>query len=181
MKEEAREELLKEAYQKGYDYLPRWNACAPTTFAAIMDTLGYGDDPAVNAAWQATIGLTGGTGNMTIGTCGAMAGAAAAISYSFGIDQSHAERDNNKVFLINKAVAEIGERMKLHFGHIVCQEVQFHIWGKAYRFDHPEVLGEFRNMARNTSGKPKCQDVVGTLACLAVEKILEYSPQFVKR
>jgi hypothetical protein len=178
--EELRVGLLEDAYRRGYDYLPKWGACAPTTFAAIMDTLGYADDQLARDIWKATVGLTGGTGNMAIGTCGAMAGAAAAISFSFGFTREDVEQDNNKMILINKAVAEVGKQMVKLFGHTVCQEVQLRNWGKAYHFSNPDVLGEFSKMAMNTTGRMRCSDVTGTLTRLAVEKILEYNPQFVK-
>lgn len=76
------QEILEEAYQRGYEYLSKGWGCAATVFGAVMDALGYEDDPIVNDVWKVNIGLSGGTGNMAIGTCGAMAGAAAAISYS---------------------------------------------------------------------------------------------------
>jgi hypothetical protein len=48
-KSEIDREVLDEAYRRGSDYLTRY-ACAPGVFAAVMDTLGYEDDPAVNDA-----------------------------------------------------------------------------------------------------------------------------------
>lgn len=177
---ETRTELLEDAYRRGYEYLPKWGGCAPTTFAAIMDALGYADDPLAGEIWKVTVGLTGGTGNMAIGTCGAMAGAAAAISFSFGFDQEAVEQNNNKMVLINKAVAEVGQQMINLYGHIVCQEVQLHNWGKAYHFTDPDALREFRKMAMNSTGKMRCQELTGGMARLAVEKILEYNPQFVR-
>ncbi|MEA3324249.1 MAG: hypothetical protein U9Q37_03805 [Euryarchaeota archaeon] len=61
-------EVLDESYNRGSDYLMRY-ACAPGVFAAVMDTLGYEDDPAVNDVWKAAIGFVGGTGNMAVGMC----------------------------------------------------------------------------------------------------------------
>ncbi len=178
--DEVRTELLADAYRRGYDYLSKWNACAPTTFAAVMDTLGYAGDQLARDIWKASIGLTGGTGNMAIGTCGAVAGAAMAVSLSFDYSREHIEQDNSKMLLVNKAVAEMGKQVKAAFGHIVCQEIQFNNWGKAYHFSNPSVLREFGEMAMNKSGTPGCREVTGTLARLAVETILEYNPQFVR-
>ena len=178
--DEVRTRLLADAYRRGYDYLPRWNACAPTTFAAVMDTLGYAGDQLVRDIWKASVGLTGGTGNMAVGTCGAVAGAAMAVSLSFDYGREQIEQDNNKMLLVNKAVAEMGKQVKTLFGYIVCQEIQFHNWGKAYHFSNPGVLREFSEMAMNRSGMAGCQEVTGTLARLAVEKILEYNPRFVR-
>jgi len=178
--DEVRTRLLADAYRRGYDYLPRWNACAPTTFAAVMDTLGYAGDQLVRDIWKASVGLTGGTGNMAVGTCGAVAGAAMAVSLSFDYGREQIEQDNNKMLLVNKAVAEMGKQVKTLFGHIVCQEIQFNNRGKAYHFSNPGVLREFSEMAMNRSGMAGCQEVTGTLARLAVEKILEYNPRFVR-
>jgi len=175
-KSEIDKDILDEAYRRGHDYLPRWYACAPTVFAAVMDTLGYEDDPAVNDIWKATVGLTGGTGNMAIGTCGAMAGAAAAISYSFGFTKEDFEKDLVKMLDVNGVVAEVGKKMQEKYGHIQCQEVQFHHWGKSYRFTNPEVMLEFASLSL-----PACQKVTGDLARWTVKKILEHNPHFSKR
>jgi C_GCAxxG_C_C family probable redox protein len=172
-KSESVNEVLDEAYRRGYDYLMRY-ACAPGVFAAVMDTLGYEDDPVVNDVWKATVGLIGGTGNMAIGTCGAMAGAAMAIGYSFGLTKGNLE----EMFKVNEVVAEVGKKMREKYGHIQCQEVQFHLWGKAYRFTNPEVMQEFMKLS---AADPACQEVNGDLARWTVKKILEHKPQFSKR
>ena len=174
-KSEIDKEVLDEAYRRGYDYLRKY-ACAPGVFAAVMDTLGYEDDPVVNDVWKATLGLIGGTGNMAIGTCGAMAGAAMAISYSFGLTKE--EDDLVKMLNVTDVVAEVGKKMQEKYGHIQCQEVQFHNWGKSYRFTNPEVMQEFVNLSLES---PACQEVTGDLARWTVEKILEHNPHFSKR
>jgi len=171
---EIDKEVLDEAYRRGSDYLMQY-ACAPGVFAAVMDTLGYGDDPVVNEVWKATLGLIGGTGNMAIGTCGAMAGAAMAISYSFGLTKEEAIE---KMFEINNVVAEVGKKMQEKYGHIQCQEVQFDLWGKSYRFTNPEAMQDFMNLSQSS---PKCKEVNGDLVRWTVEKILEHNPQFSKR
>jgi hypothetical protein len=174
---EGDKEILDEAYQRGRDYLfTRWRACAPTVFGAVMDTLGYKDDPIINDVWKTTIGLTGGTGNMAIGTCGAMAGAAIAISYSFSFTKEDLEKDSTKMLKVNRVVAEIGKMMQDKYSHILCQEVQFHLWGKAYRFTNPKAMKDYAS-----SAPTECQEVAGDLAKWTVEKILEYNPQFCKR
>ncbi|MEM2146618.1 MAG: C-GCAxxG-C-C family (seleno)protein [Candidatus Jordarchaeaceae archaeon] len=178
---EIDKKILDEAYRRGHKYLTKLHGCAPTVFAAVMDTLGYENEPPINEAWKATIGLTGGTGNMTIGTCGAMAGAAAAISYSFGFTREDIEKDYKKMLKLCSVVAEVGEKMKERYGHIQCQEVQFHHWGKAYRFTNLKAALEFTKIWQETKGEFECQKVTGDLARWAVEKILEYNPQFSKR
>ncbi|MGD8545224.1 MAG: C-GCAxxG-C-C family protein [Candidatus Bathyarchaeota archaeon] len=171
------EEVLDEAYHRGYDYCVRI-ACAPGVFAAVMETLGYENDPVVNEVWKATIGLAGGTGNLAIGTCGAMAGAAMAIGYSFGFSKEDVEKDPEKMLKVNNVVAELGKKMQEKYGHIQCQEVQFHNWGKSYRFTNPEALKEF---ASKSELRTACQEITGDLAKWTVKKILKHNPHFSKR
>jgi hypothetical protein len=169
-------EVLDEAYRRGCDYLMQYG-CAPGVFAAVMDTLGYEDDPAVNNVWKASLGLIGGTGNMAIGTCGAIAGAAMAISYSFDLTKED-PKSMERMMEVNGVVAEVGKKMQEKHGHIQCQEVQFHLLGKSYRFTNPKAMQEFMNLS---SAEPACQELNGDLARWTVEKILEHNPQFSKR
>jgi len=145
-KSEIDKEVLDETYRRGYDYCMRMG-CAPGVFAAVMETLGYEDDPVVNDIWKATLGLIGGTGNMAIGTCGAMAGAAMAISYSFGFTKEDLLQDPEKMMNVVSVVAEVGKKMQEKYGHIQCQEVQFHHWGKSYRMTNPEAMQEFMSLS----------------------------------
>ncbi len=172
-------EILENAYTKGFEYLPRWRACAPTVFAAVMDSIGYDDDPVVREVWKATIGLTGGTGNMAVGTCGAMAGAAAAVSFSFGYSREDLQ-DIMKMLAVNNAVAEVGEKMSDRYGHITCQEVQFRHWGKSFRLSNPEALMEFAALTSGDDAKTECREVAGDLTRWAVEAIMKHNPGFIR-
>lgn len=176
-KAEIEKEVLDEAYRRGYDYCTRI-ACAPGVFAAVMETLGYEKDPSVNDVWKATIGLAGGTGNLAIGTCGAMAGAAMAISFSFGFTKEDVLKDPEKMLKVNRVVAEVGKEMQEKYGHIQCEEVQFHNWGKSYRFTNPKAQQEFMSARALWTA---CQEVTGDLAKWTVQKILEHNPHFSKR
>jgi len=179
-KSEVDEEVLDEAYRRGYDYCGRMG-CAPGVFAAVMETLGYEDDPVVDAVWKATVGLVGGTGNMAVGTCGAMAGAAMAISYSFDFAKEDLEENPMKMLNVANAVAEVGKKMQEKYGHIQCQEVQFQLWGKSYRFTSPEAVQEFMSLSANESFRRACKEVTGDLARWTVKKILKHNPHFSKR
>jgi len=75
-------------------------------------------------------------------------------------------------------VAEVGKKMQEKYGHIQCQEVQFHHWGKSYRFTNPEVMQEFVSLSSSSTA---CQEVTGDLARWTVKKILEHNPHFSKR
>jgi hypothetical protein len=40
---------------------------------------------------------------------------------------------------VNSTVAEVGRKMQKKYGHIQCEEVQFHNWGKSFRFTNQKL------------------------------------------
>lgn len=82
---------------------------------------------------------------------------------------------------IMDVVAEVGKKVQEKYGHIQCQEVQFHHWGKSYRFTNPEALQEFMSLSEHESFRATCQEVTGNLARWTVKRILEHNPHFSKR
>ena len=142
-----------------------------------MDTLGYEDDPLRETGLQATMGLVGGTGNMSTGTCGSMAGAAVAISLSYGLKIADNENMMKTMELLN-AIAEVGKLVQEKYGEITCQEIQFSLTGVSYRFSHP--LGMKKFMESSMEG-PACLELNGDIAKWTVQKILEKNPGFSKR
>jgi C_GCAxxG_C_C family probable redox protein len=174
------EALPLEATRCGEQYFSELHACAPAAFAAVMDTLGHHEDPVVQEIWKASIGLTGGT-CMSIGTCGAMAGAVMALSLSFGFTWEELQADPTKTLQVAAAVAELGKRVQERYGHIQCQEIQFSHWGKAFRFTNHDALQEFRALSIHEGSGFKCQKLTGVVSSWAVECILSHNPGFCRR
>ena len=67
---EKRVELLKKAYELGFDYEKTYRGCSQCVIAAIQDTLDIRDD----SVFKASTGFAGGAGLSGIGVCGAFAG-----------------------------------------------------------------------------------------------------------
>ena len=176
-----KEALQVEAARRGEEYLATCRGCAPAVFAAVMDTLGHGDDAAAREVCKASVGLTGGTGFMSVGTCGAVAGGAMAVSYSFGYGREDLEEDVARTLAVNTAVAQLGKRVVERYGHIQCQEIQFSHWGKSFRFTHPEAFAEFLAFCVDERSGLKCQTLTGVVSGWAVECILEHNPAFCRR
>jgi Putative redox-active protein (C_GCAxxG_C_C) len=174
------EALALEAARRGEEYIARWRGCGPAAFAAITDTLGHGEDPNVREILKATFGLTGGT-SISIGTCGAVAGAALAVSLSFGFTREDIEAEPTKAHRVIAAVAELDERVLERYGHIQCQEIQFAHWGKSFRFSHPEALAEFQAFSADERRSGfKCRKLTGAVSGWAVECILKHNPGFAR-
>ncbi|HTP65938.1 MAG TPA: C-GCAxxG-C-C family protein [Geobacteraceae bacterium] len=173
--------LSEEAVFLGEKYTAACRACAPAVFTAVMEALGHGDDPAAREVCKASIGLTGGTGLMATGTCGAVAGATMAVSYSFGLDFTDIEMDMMKMLSVNLAVAELCRRVEDSYGHIQCQEIQFSHWGKSFRFSNPDTLGEFVAFLDDERSGFKCNKLSGAVSGWAVECIMKHNPGFSQR
>lgn len=174
-------ELVAKASYLGEKYTAACRACAPAVFTAIMETLGHGDNPNVREVCKASIGLTGGTGLMAVGTCGAVAGAAMAISLSFGLTFEDIEKDMMKMLSVNLAVAELCRAVEESYGHIQCQEIQFSHWGKSFRFSNPETLTEFVAFLDDEKSGSKCNKLSGAISGWAVECIIKHNPGFYRR
>ena len=173
--------LATDAACRGESYTAVCRACAPAVFTAIMETLGHGDDPVTREVCKASIGLTGGTGLMATGTCGAVAGAAMAISYSFGLTFADIEKDMMKMLSVNLAVAELCRRVEESYGHIQCQEIQFSHWGKSFRFSNPDTLAEFVAFLEDEKSGSKCNKLSGVVSGWGVECIMKHNPGFRRR
>ncbi len=173
--------LADEAAYLGEKYTAACRACAPAVFTAIMETMGHGDDPTAREVCKASIGLTGGTGLIATGTCGAVAGAAMAISYSFGLTFADIEKDMMKMLSVNLAVAELCRRVQECYGHIQCQEIQFSHWGKSFRFSNSDTLAEFVAFLDDEKSGSKCNKLSGTVSGWAVECIMKHNPGFMRR
>ena len=173
--------LADEAAYFGEKYTAICRACAPAVFMAVMETLGHGDNPTAQEVCKASIGLTGGTGLTAAGTCGAVAGAAMAVSFSFGLTFADIEYDMMKMLSVNLAVAELCRRVEESYGHIQCQEIQFFHWGKSFRFSNPDTLAEFVAFLDDEKSGSKCNILSGAVSGWAVECIMKHNPGFSRR
>jgi C_GCAxxG_C_C family probable redox protein len=173
------EELVREARQKASS--SPYRGCATAVFTALVDVLKieHGD-----AAFKAMIGFAGGTGHLAKGTCGALAGAAAAISLSYNKSREdvlsvlndpkalHAEDPHIPIFFqeIFEKTASVAEKMEEKYGSILCSNIQLKIFGKALDLLDPKRHWE---LCQSFSSHPtNCFTVEGDVAGWAVEAIL---------
>ena len=182
------ENLISEARERGSK--SQYHGCATATFTAIVDTLGlkYGDE-----CFKAMIGLAGGTGHFTKGTCGALAGAAAAISLAYSKSREEVAgilEDRRGLHPLNNHIPEffqeifdkiawVAERVKERYGGILCSEVQFNVYGKTYNLLDPKEHWDFVKM--NKLRPVNCQTIEGEIAGWTVEVILTDSPTLESR
>jgi C_GCAxxG_C_C family probable redox protein len=157
------EELVEKASRLGQKYLRRYHGCAEATLASIADTLGM----EIDDVFKAMIGISGGVGDMCYGACGAMAGAAIAISLRFGYERDKYEREiRYKIFDI---IERIGKRFIEEYGSYLCCDIQEKILGKSFYLLDPKEHDEYKK----AKGSEECAKVVGKACGWAVKEILE--------
>jgi len=120
-------------------YKKRYHACAATTFALIADLTGVDSSD----VFKALVGLSGGVGLAGNSACGALIGAAAAISLSFDLDRNRLAADNEAEFRVHAVVRKIVDRFIGKYGGITCYEVQLALHGKAFDLNNPEQRCDF--------------------------------------
>lgn len=167
----SKQELIKEAYQKGFEKESILHGCAPCTFLAIEEVLGM--EKSSEAIYKASTGLSGGVGLSIEGHCGALSGGALAIGRRFGRDfrgPEDLEAYQARLARPNDLCRKLEERFREAYGTIICQEIQKKLFGRTFNLQDQKELEEFAAAGGFTE---KCPSVVGTGARLAVEIILE--------
>lgn len=162
---------MKKASKFGLVYPGEYHGCASGAFAAIA----YALDMKADNVFKSMIGLAGGTGDIGLGTCGAMAGAAAAIGLRFGVGPDEMlklsdEERSKYVHKVYDVVEKVANRFIEEYGSYLCRDIQWKLFGKSFNLRDPERHKEFKELAWP---KECSEKVVSKAACWAVEAILE--------
>jgi C_GCAxxG_C_C family probable redox protein len=167
MKEDkARSDILKKAYDLGFEYEKTYRGCSQCAIAAIHDTLNIRDD----SVFKAGTGLAAGGGLTGIGVCGGYAGGVMVISQLSGRERSNFA-DHEEVRIKSFALArKFLELYVQELGSIICRDIQMHRFGRPYYIADPEDFQKFEEAGGHVD---KCTDVVGKASRLAVKFILD--------
>lgn len=174
-----REQCVRRAVELGIRYVPVYWGCAQTTFCAIVDALRSEGLQLVTPEVQEQIvkglvGLSGGVGNLGRGNCGALTGAAVAISLVSRVGRKEIEQDPMYRWIAYDNVAEtIGQRFLQEFHGLSCRDVTWTRWGKWYDSWNPAIKAEFvaEERSRGCLGTPQCTQAM--VAGWATEYILD--------
>ncbi|MGQ9616697.1 MAG: C-GCAxxG-C-C family (seleno)protein [Spirochaetota bacterium] len=183
--EKRKEKLIKLSYEIGGKYVPTYWGCAQSSFLATVDTLReFGIEILTEndekSMFPGFVGLAGGTGNVGIGTCGALVGTGFCLSLvanrSQGIDQKVQETNVNNRWISFDAVYSYSVRRFLTaYNGITCRDVTWSRFGKNWDSWDPVAKADFgreeqeRGCILDTSGYP-C--TIARAVAWAVEDIL---------
>jgi C_GCAxxG_C_C family probable redox protein len=161
-----KEELLKQAYERGFRYERKYAGCAQSVLLAIQETFGI-EDPAV---FKSASGLAGGMGLTIKGPCGGLTGGIMALSQKYGRERSKIEDTERVRFKSYELARKLCERFIDEYGSCICRDVQRKVLGRAYDLSDPREYQEFEKAGGHAE---KCPLVVGKAASWVTEIILE--------
>jgi C_GCAxxG_C_C family probable redox protein len=160
-----REELLKAAYEKGFEYEKVYRGCSQCVLAAVQDLFGIRNDDVFRAA----SGLAGGVGLCGDGCCGAYSGGVMVLSQLYGRVRENfldPDRTRQKSFDLAK---KLHDRFIAEYGSIICRDIQQKVFGRPFYIRDAD---EFRKFEDAGAHADKCPSVVGNAARWVAE-ILE--------
>lgn len=144
-----REKCVQRAMQLGFEYTTKYWGCAQSAFAAIVDTLRENGielttKEVEEAIFKGLVGLSGGHANMGIGNCGALSGAAAAISLVSGINRAKQLEDkDNRWIAFDNVAKTIGKKFLEEFNGLRCRDVTWKCYGKCWNSWDPAAKADF--------------------------------------
>ena len=164
--EESNKEILKKAYELGFNYEKEYGGCCQSVLAAIQDTLDMKND----AIFKAGTGLAGGLGATGAGTCGALSGGAMTISSRIGRDRNNFKDPEKIRFQAYLLAKKLYDRFVEEYGSGTCNDIQKRLFGRSYNLLDP---AEFEAFEKAGGHIDKCTSVVGNAAKWTVEIMLE--------
>jgi C_GCAxxG_C_C family probable redox protein len=156
--------MLQKARDTARRSRERHAGCAEATFAAIAETLKL---PHKHAVLPALVGMSGGIADFGTGSCGAIAGAVAAISLVYNYVPSRSDRDQSRRYQLFGVIERVAQRFKDKYGDLSCRAVQMQIFGKSFDLRNKERLQEYKSMDMSKV------EVISDAAVWAVEAILD--------
>lgn len=162
----GKEELLKQAYERGFRYERNYAGCAQSLLLAIQETFEM-EDPAV---FRSASGLAGGMGLTIKGPCGGLTGGVMALSQKYGRERSKIEDTERVRFKSYELARKLCQRFIDEYGSCICQDIQRKVLGRAYNLSDPR---EYKKFEKAGGHAEKCPSVVGKAASWVAEIILE--------
>jgi len=167
---EKREDLINRGYEIGGRYVTTYWGCAQSTFLATVDTLRTVEIELLQKEdekmmFPAFVGLAGGTGNLGVGSCGALVGTGFCVSLAAnrcqGVDQKQQESNINHRWISYDAVYRYtAERFLKAYNGLSCRSVTWARFGKHWDSWDPIAKAEFgqeekeRGCILDTAGYP---------------------------
>jgi len=160
------EEVLKKAFDLGFEYEKVYMGCSQCVLAAIQDLFEKKNDEVFRAA----SGLAGGVGLCGDGCCGAYTGGVMALSQLYGRTRENfldPDRTRKKGFDLAK---KLHDKFIAEYGSVICRDIQQKIFGRSFYIRDADEYSKFEKAGGH---EEKCPSVVGNGARWVAEILLE--------
>ncbi len=161
-----KEELIKKAYDLGFEYEKNYRGCSQCAIAAIQDALNVRND----WVFKSGSGLATGLGLLGDGVCGGYSGGVMVMSTFFGRIRDKFDGDREEKYCSFGMAVKLHDKFMEEFGTITCKEIHKLLFGRYFDLWNPDEKQEFENMGAH---KDKCTTVVAKASAWATELILE--------
>ena len=170
LSEGEQKKFLERAYDLGFAYERDYHGCSQACLGALQELFGMttSEDKAV---FKACSGFAGGFGASGEGTCGALDGGCAFLSYLYGRERDKIQDPENMRFIAYGTCRRLMDKFRMEYGSWVCKDIQKIRFGKGwYKIYVPEEFMNVVNMGGHTTLAPI---TVGNAARWVAEIILE--------
>jgi hypothetical protein len=173
MLDKKEEQIVQKAREYAKEALVKYNGCCQGTFIGVCDALGlqYSSD-----TFKALVGLSGGVGRLSAGSCGAVCGGAAAIGLALGVEPEVLEKSLEKgegrseeQEEVYRIIIDFGRKFLEEYKGLSCRDVQFKLFGKSFDISNEKILEEFAKIRDEA-----CPEAVADGAAWATEQILKH-------
>lgn len=164
--EKSNKEILKKAYELGFQYEREYRGCCQCALAAIQDTLGMENE----AVFKAGTGLAAGVCGTGTGACGGLTGGIMMISSKIGRERKNFKDAEGIRFKTRELALKLYHKFVEEYGSSNCCEIQQKLFGRSYNLLDPAEYEAFDKAGAHID---KCPSVVGNAAKWTVEILLE--------
>jgi C_GCAxxG_C_C family probable redox protein len=160
------DEILKKAFDLGFQYEKVYRGCSQCILAAIQDLFQKKNDEVFRAA----SGLAGGVGLCGDGCCGAYTGGVMALSQLHGRTRENfldPDRTRKRSFDTAK---KLHDKFIAEYGSVICRDIQQRIFGRPFYIRDADEFAKFEKAGAH---EEKCPIVVGNGARWVAEILME--------
>jgi len=161
------ENILKKAYDLGFEFEKTYHGCAQCVIGAVYQLF---PEMRSEDIFRAANAQAGGMGLTSKGQCGAAVGAGMILSQLYGRSLSNIQDPEKKRFFAYQLGAEFANRFIAEMGSLICGEIQKTKMGKSFQLLKSDEWNEFENLGGHDR---HCPDVVGVATRILVQLMLE--------
>lgn len=163
---EEKQDIIRRAFELGFNYEKTFRGCCQCTIAAIQDALEIKN----HAVFQAGSGLTAGGGISCEGSCGGYVGGVMVMSSIFGRRRENWRDDGAEKECAHNMAWALLQRFNLEYGSSICKTIHASVFGRTFDLKDSQDRQAFEDLGAHAD---KCTSVVAKAASWAVELILE--------